>query len=801
MTKLPIFRTFRSWAAVAGENSSKKWARGIAVAVFVLLSLVFIGGCGSSSATQTQSAPQPTATPTPSPTPGLGGATAVLTFPVPVYLGKSMNAHNAPIVTVFDHHFQRPYGNDGTIIDVTGNLADQDHCTVPGASNVLGRASGKPFDLGAVGNYVGFSPCGGTARLSYDDHPGYDYAFAYDTPIFPAIHGRVTYATKPNGVNTQDASVYHTLTIVSDDGSNLEVRYLHLATWWDATTETVRHRNSDGTEEECTTCAHEGDIVDPKQTNPIGYTGNFSFTWGGVGPHLHFEVSDLNRNPIDPYGWLGNGPDPCSCGQNLWDVATTTPIAAFSISGGGQTFKNGDSANFQVPPGGTVNFTFDGSASIPEAGTITNFNWTVGTQSHTGPSFSLALGAGTYTVTLTVINSTGGTNTATANITITVTAGTPPVASISSPQQNGVFAGGESISFNGSATDTIDGSLTGAALVWSDSLLGQIGTGNAFSRSDLPPGLQTVTLTATDSQGRSASTSVTITISSGTKTLAGGLSHPWAITIDNQSVFWTENNVLNGAIKSVPKAGGPVTTLATDVEPVAIAVDSSNVYWIARNNGDNGSIKSVPKVGGIPVVLVQGLHNAQNFLAADDQYLYFGDGLVGGGGAIRKVPKTGGPVVTLVNSGLPNLNTAIAVDATFVYFGDGVGHLLRVDKNGGTVSVVANANPSAIVVNNGVLYWTDSNLNRIQSVSTLGGVVQTLSTDTTGPSNLAVDGFSVFWIEFNFPGAVKSVPLTGGTAVVYATQANTIGIALDATNVYWAESTIVNQGKINSHPK
>jgi hypothetical protein len=742
----------------------------------------------------------------PSPAPpgaiGSGGATATLTFPVPNYQGRSVNAHNAPVVTIFDHHFVTPYGKDGTITAFNGDTANQNPCPITSSTDVLGRAGGAPFDFGTSANYVGYSPCGGIARLSYDDHPGYDYAFAYDTPIFPAIQGQISYSIRPNGVNNQNASDYHTLTITSADRA-LEVRYLHLSTWWDATTKTVRHRKIDGTEEECVACPHEGDTVSPNQLNPIGFTGDFSNNqWHAVGAHLHFEVSDLNRKPIDPYGWVGPGVDPCACGQNLWDLSTTTPVAAFSISGNGSTVRNGGIASFQVPPTGTIQFSFDASASVASGGTISSYTWLInGTLVSQAVKFPFALGAGTHNIKLTVSNTLGGSSSATATITITEVSAAPPSVSITSPANAAIFSVGQSVPFAGAATDSIDGPLSGPALVWTSSRDGIIGTGTSFSRSDLTAGSAVITLTATDSQGRSATASISITINATINTLAGGLNHPWSCTIDNQNVYWVENNVLNGAVKSVPKNGGSVTTLSTGVEPDAIAVDTVQVYWIERNNGDNGSIRSIPKFGGVPQTIVTGLHNAQNFLALDDQFIYFGDGQPGGGGAIRKVSKSGGPVTTLVNSGLPNLTTAIAVDNTFAYFSDGVGHLMRVPKTGGATSIVANADPSAITVSNGMIFWTDYSGNKIQSVSSSGGTVTTLSTDTISPANLAVDGFAVYWIEFTFPGAVKSIPISGGLVTTLATQANTIGIVVDSTNVYWVEGTFINQGKINTRPK
>jgi Tol biopolymer transport system component len=90
----------------------------------------------------------------------------------------------------------------------------------------------------------------------------------------------------------------------------------------------------------------------------------------------------------------------------------------------------------------------------------------------------------------------------------------PPIATITSPPDGATFTQGEPITFQGQATDPEDGPLTGASLVWTSSIDGQIGTGESFTRSDLSVGTHTITLTATDSQGAIGTDSIIVTIES-----------------------------------------------------------------------------------------------------------------------------------------------------------------------------------------------------------------------------------------------------------------------------------------------
>ncbi len=91
-------------------------------------------------------------------------------------------------------------------------------------------------------------------------------------------------------------------------------------------------------------------------------------------------------------------------------------------------------------------------------------------------------------------------------------AGCQPTVTISLPQDGATFEAGVEITFSGSASDPLEGELSGDALVWTSSIDGQIGTGSEFTKSDLSEGEHTITLTATNSMEQANSASITITI-------------------------------------------------------------------------------------------------------------------------------------------------------------------------------------------------------------------------------------------------------------------------------------------------
>lgn len=90
--------------------------------------------------------------------------------------------------------------------------------------------------------------------------------------------------------------------------------------------------------------------------------------------------------------------------------------------------------------------------------------------------------------------------------------GSLPSAAIVAPADGSTFTGLALVDFAGAGVDAEDGDLTGASLVWTSDLDGQIGTGAGFSTSGLSIGTHAITLTATDSDGGTATDQIAVTI-------------------------------------------------------------------------------------------------------------------------------------------------------------------------------------------------------------------------------------------------------------------------------------------------
>lgn len=143
-------------------------------------------------------------------------------------------------------------------------------------------------DDGVVVTYLG------QRDVQYDGHDGHDYAFPdqlIGTPILAAADGMAFASTKRgNGVYIQHADGYTTV-------------YWHLDRFSRRFAELIDSGRG--------VAVTAGDV--------IGTSGKSGFVRGT--PHLHFEVRRYGKQ-VDPYGWYGNGADPClrypACTTSTW---------------------------------------------------------------------------------------------------------------------------------------------------------------------------------------------------------------------------------------------------------------------------------------------------------------------------------------------------------------------------------------------------------------------------------------------------------------------------------------------------
>lgn len=220
--------------------------------------------------------------------------------------------------------------------------------------------------------------------------------------------------------------------------------------------------------------------------------------------------------------------------------------------------------------------TFTGSATDPEDGALSGGTlvWTSSLDGAigTGTSFTRNdLSPGDHVITLTATDTEGRSGTATRDLTITEVPNEPPVATITAPADGGSADNGVPVNFSGNASDPEDGTLTGASLVWTSDLDGNIGTGTSFSTSTLSGGTHEIVLTATDSQGGFGADTISFSIT-GAPTVA--------ITAPTDQASGAPATVVTGT--SVTFTGS-----ANDAEDGALT--GGSLVWTSNVDGQIGT--------------------------------------------------------------------------------------------------------------------------------------------------------------------------------------------------------------------
>ncbi|HEX2166053.1 MAG TPA: hypothetical protein VHG09_02335 [Longimicrobiales bacterium] len=268
------------------------------------------------------------------------------------------------------------------------------------------------------------------------------------------------------------------------------------------------------THADATAVAFAGTATDPED----GALTGGALVWissrdGQIGTGTSFERSDLSTGThaihlvaTDATGAVD------TASVSIAVAANQAPAVAITAPSPGATFTEGAA------------IAFSGSASDPEDGalTVAALVWTSGRDGPlgSGPSLSRSdLSTGTHAIRLVAVDSRGAADTAVVSITVEPPAeppapppNQPPAVAITSPTAGSSHSHGAEVAFSGSASDPEDGALAGAALVWTSSLDGQLGTGGSLSRDDLSTGTHTIRLAATDSHGDSAAATISITV-------------------------------------------------------------------------------------------------------------------------------------------------------------------------------------------------------------------------------------------------------------------------------------------------
>jgi hypothetical protein len=297
-------------------------------------------------------------------------------------------------------------------------------------------------------------------------------------------------------------------------------------------------------------------------------------------------------------------------------------------------------------------------------------------------------------------------------------------------------------------------------------------------------------------------------------TLSSQFTPQGAIAQDATTIYFVGGD---GALRSVPKAGGTTTTIATGLStPVALAVDATSAYVAAQNAH---AIVKVALAGGAQTTLASGQTMPQS-VAVDASYVYwttYGSGA--GNGTLMKCAVGGcnnAPTILVGNMQIAQAaqsgfgpSTWLAIDPTAIFFTtfQGGGEVRRMAINGGfgtSVGLYSGLGfPTSIATSGGNTVFVQGGQGGAITKDTPSGMV-TLAYNQPFPIGVAVTSTDVYWTYWN-PGwasgaQVAKCPLAGcpnGPQALAQGIQPAEGIIVDGTSVYW----LSNDGTVLKTPR
>jgi alpha-tubulin suppressor-like RCC1 family protein len=265
----------------------------------------------------------------------------------------------------------------------------------------------------------------------------------------------------------------------------------------------------------------------------------------------------------------------------------TTPSAQITGPANGTVVLPGTTVGFRGTATNSENAALSGAALV----------WTSDLNGQLGTGASVDrndLRPGVHKVVLTATDAAGLIGRDSVSIQVVA----PPTVQITAPAHQARFATETEISFAGSATASTGESLTGAALVWSSSRDGALGTGTGVANATMSPGVHVVRLTATDAQGLVGTDSISVTILAIIReTITAGARHSCGLTRTGAAYCWGANNngqLGDGSLESrttrVAVAGGHVFVAidAGDAHTVALTGEGTAYAWGMNQDGRLG---------------------------------------------------------------------------------------------------------------------------------------------------------------------------------------------------------------------
>jgi hypothetical protein len=232
-------------------------------------------------------------------------------------------------------------------------------------------------------------------------------------------------------------------------------------------------------------------------------------------------------------------------------------------------------------------------------------------------------------------------------------------------------------------------------------------------------------------------------------TLASDQYDPWDLAVDEQGIYWTNSG--ENTVVSMPLAGGSTALLAEAGNPLGIVVRSGVVYFTNTYDklSNDEQIVRVPLPGGPATVIAATL--GAGMLAADDTRVYWTDRA---SAAVWSAPLGGGDATPLAEGIVEPTEIEVDGDAAYV---TALEATFRIPLAGGAPEVLVWGAGRGLAMDATHIYVGAAD-GRVLGVPKTGGPALALSRTALYPSDIAVDGEHVYWVERSESGLLVRTP-------------------------------------------
>ena len=262
---------------------------------------------------------------------------------------------------------------------------------------------------------------------------------------------------------------------------------------------------------------------------------------------------------------------------------------------------------------------------------------------------------------------------------------------------------------------------------------------------------------------------------SGATAIAKSQASPSGLALLGNSVYFV--NELEGAVMRIGAGAGVVEIAYTAAAPftgrVYAVADDKSVYFAAPS-ASGGSVFKLDKEQSTPVTLASGIKEAFRAIALDASNVYWV-----AGDNVLKVSKGGGAPAAV--AAVQRDPTSVASDGHAAHWSTaGDGQIWRSAARGADVVVKGADKPGCLAFDDTSLYFCSG--SKVMKAPKAGGAATAVATADGAVTNVALDSVNVVWATAT---SVGRAPKAGGEGAVLAKGLKQVtALAVDATGAY-----------------